>query len=69
MHLLGQSYGVFTAALTVGDRPDLLRSLVICEPPILALLVSNPATARLYDEYESKVLEPTKDQFRMGEYV
>lgn len=38
VHLVGHSYGAFTALLTTIDRPDLVRSLTLGEPPVMSLL-------------------------------
>lgn len=37
-HLVGQSTGGFVSLLLARDRPDLVRSLTLAEPPILPLL-------------------------------
>src|SRR5882672_9419797 len=42
VHLVGHSYGAFIGLLLACRRPDLLRSLVLAEPPVVTLLVSNP---------------------------
>jgi pimeloyl-ACP methyl ester carboxylesterase len=42
VHLVGHSYGGFTAAYLAADRPDLVRTLVLVEPAIATLLVENP---------------------------
>jgi pimeloyl-ACP methyl ester carboxylesterase len=41
-HLVGHSWGGFVALLTAIRRPNLLRSLVLVEPPVLPLFVSTP---------------------------
>jgi pimeloyl-ACP methyl ester carboxylesterase len=40
-HLVGHSYGAFLSLLAAIARPDLVRSLVLAEPPVLTLYVSN----------------------------
>jgi pimeloyl-ACP methyl ester carboxylesterase len=40
--LIGNSYGAFTSLMTAIKNPDLVKSLVLNEPPVLPLLVSNP---------------------------
>lgn len=39
--LVGHSYGGFVAAYLAADHPDLLRSLVLVEPAVSTLLVTN----------------------------
>ncbi|MEX0955671.1 MAG: alpha/beta hydrolase [Rhizobiaceae bacterium] len=41
-HLIGHSYGAFLCLLVAMKRPDLVRSLVLSEPPVVPLFVSNP---------------------------
>jgi non-heme chloroperoxidase len=45
VHLVGHSYGGFTAAFLATDYPDLIRTLVLVEPAIATLLVEDPTSA------------------------
>jgi len=40
-HLVGHSYGAFVCLLLAMQSPDLVRSLVLAEPPAITLFVSN----------------------------
>lgn len=40
-HLVGHSYGGFVTLLLALREPGLVRSLVLCEPPVITLFVSN----------------------------
>ena len=42
VNLIGNSYGAYTSLTTAMDNPDLIKTLVLNEPPVLPLLVSNP---------------------------
>jgi len=42
VHLVGHSYGGFTAAYLAAQHPGLIRSLVLVEPAIPTLLVEDP---------------------------
>jgi non-heme chloroperoxidase len=42
VYLIGNSYGAFTSLMTAIKHPDLVKALVLNEPPVLPLLVSNP---------------------------
>lgn len=42
VHLVGHSYGGFATLLAAMARPELVRSLVLIEPPVLTLLTSDP---------------------------
>jgi pimeloyl-ACP methyl ester carboxylesterase len=55
VHLVGWSYGAFIAAVTAQKYPQLVRSLVLAEPPIMSFLTANPTTTPLYSDYTSKV--------------
>ena len=44
-HLVGHSYGAFLALLLAIRKPHLVRSLVLTEPPVVTLFVSNPPKA------------------------
>jgi pimeloyl-ACP methyl ester carboxylesterase len=41
-HLVGHSWGAFICLLTAIRHPQLVRSLVLAEPPVLPLFVSDP---------------------------
>lgn len=45
-HLVGSSFGAFVCLLTAIRAPELVRSLVLQEPPVLSLFVSNPPRPR-----------------------
>jgi non-heme chloroperoxidase len=42
-HVVGSSYGAYTALVAGLHHPDLVRTLVLGEPPAVPLLISNPA--------------------------
>ena len=42
-HLVGQSYGAVVSLLAAGRRPDLVRSLVVIEPPLYSIVAHEPA--------------------------
>jgi pimeloyl-ACP methyl ester carboxylesterase len=46
-HIVGHSYGAFTALICAREHPELVRTLVLAEPPAVPLIVkdpNNPAT-------------------------
>ena len=45
VHLVGHSYGGFTAAYFAADNPELVRSLVLVEPAIATLLVQDETSS------------------------
>lgn len=42
-HLIGQSFGAISALYAAALRPQLIRSLTVCEPPAFRLAKGNPA--------------------------
>jgi pimeloyl-ACP methyl ester carboxylesterase len=49
-HLVGYSYGASVAAFVAGDHPQLVRSLVLAEPPLYSLLADHPEAKALLAE-------------------
>jgi pimeloyl-ACP methyl ester carboxylesterase len=45
-HLVGHSWGAFICLLTAIRHPQLVRSLVLQEPPVLSLFISTPPRPR-----------------------
>lgn len=45
-HLVGNSWGAFICLLAALKEPSLVRTLVLCEPPVLPLFISNAPTGR-----------------------
>lgn len=41
VHLVGHSYGAFVCLLLAMQHPSLVRTLVLAEPPVITLFVSN----------------------------
>ena len=46
-HVVGLSYGGLLALLLAGQRPDLVRSLTVTEPPVFRLASDDPEVAHL----------------------
>ncbi len=80
-HLVGHSFGACVAMLVARDRPDLVRSLVLVEPPMLPLVMRVPPTpedlerlakddpllSRAVDELMARCLAPTIADFARGD--
>jgi pimeloyl-ACP methyl ester carboxylesterase len=67
VHLVGVSYGAYTALLVALKEPELVRSLVLVEPPIVRWLPDLPGGQRLYDEFVGGTWEPVGLAFRRGD--
>jgi pimeloyl-ACP methyl ester carboxylesterase len=66
-HLVGASYGAYVALLVTLRRPDLVRSLVLAEPPILPWLARTPDGDSLRRAFEATVLEPVRRALARGD--
>jgi pimeloyl-ACP methyl ester carboxylesterase len=69
VHLVGSSYGAYVALRVTLQRPDLVRSLVLAEPPLLPWVARTPQGASLREVFEATVLEPARRAFARGDSV
>jgi pimeloyl-ACP methyl ester carboxylesterase len=67
VHLVGNAYGAVIALRVTLERPDLVRSLVLAEPPILAWLARTPEGDALRRAFESGALQPARQAFARGD--
>lgn len=66
-HLVGASIGgVATLFLTL-HHPELVRSLVLAEPPVLRWAVDLPGGAALFDRFLNDAFKPAGEAFRAGD--
>ncbi len=63
VHLVGHSYGAFTALMTAIEHPELLRSLTLGEPPVMSLLQNIPDGDKIGNDFVAKVFIPTAEAF------
>jgi pimeloyl-ACP methyl ester carboxylesterase len=80
VNLIGSSYGAYVALLTAINNPDLVKTLVLGEPPVIPLLVSNVdnplqallllvrdfSTGKSFLKFGTKAMNPAKKQLRKG---
>ncbi|MDA4115140.1 MAG: alpha/beta hydrolase [Thaumarchaeota archaeon] len=67
VHVVGSSYGAYIAALVERDCPDVVRSAVLGEPPILSLLADDPKSLKSYRASEGKFAEMVLAHLRDGD--
>jgi pimeloyl-ACP methyl ester carboxylesterase len=68
-HVVGSSYGAYTALVLALEHPELVRSVVLGEPPIMPLLNRTPEGDALRRDYFAKVLDPARAAFAKGDSV
>jgi len=66
-HIVGVSYGAYGALLLAVRHPELVRSLVLSEAPLLRWLPELAGGAPLFTEFMTKVWEPATRGFREGD--
>lgn len=69
VHLVGTSYGAFTALAFAIDHPDLVRTMVLAEPPVLPWATGTARGADLYREFMTTAYEPAGKAFAAGDSV
>jgi pimeloyl-ACP methyl ester carboxylesterase len=67
VHLVGTSYGAFTALAYAVAHPGLVRSMVLAEPPVLQWVTDSSQGAALYEEFISTVHQPARAAFIRGD--
>ena len=69
-HLVGSSYGAFTALYCVSKNPDLAKTMVLNEPPIISFLARSPLKedVELLQRFRTSVQSPTEDAFKRGDF-
>lgn len=68
-HVVGQSYGAYTALVLAMEHPELVRSVVLGEPPILPLLTRTPEGDALRRAYVDNALDPARAAFSRRDSV
>ena len=65
-HLVGTSYGAFTALALAIEHPEFVRSLILAEPPIHRWVTHTARGATLFTEFMTSVQEPAAKAFAAG---
>ena len=64
VHLVGHSYGAFTALLTTINHPDQVSSLTLGEPPVVSLLQNVPGGDTILNNLTAKAFMPAAEAFK-----
>ncbi len=65
-HVVGTSYGAYTALLLAARHPERVRALVLGDPPVLPLLEQSPEGRALRDDFLASVWEPAGEMMERG---
>lgn len=68
-HVVGSSYGAYTALVLARDHPQLVRSLVLGEPPVFPLLTGTQTGDSLRRAFFAAALDPARAAFAAGDSV
>jgi len=67
VHLVGTSIGAFTALVLAVKHPEMVRSLVLAEPPVHQWVRDTPDGAAAYKDFMTNILEPARAAFKAGD--
>lgn len=66
-HIVGNSYGSYTSLFLAARHPERVRTLILGDPPVLAILDHSPEGRGLRDEFLARVWERAGEMLRRGE--
>jgi non-heme chloroperoxidase len=69
-HLVGASYGAFITLYCASKNPELAKTMVLNEPPIIPFLARSSLKddVELFKRYRARVLSPAEDSFKTGDF-
>jgi non-heme chloroperoxidase len=67
VHLVGTSIGAFVALALAVARPEMVRSMVLAEPPVHQWVKDTPEGAAVYHEFMTEVQAPAARAFAVGD--
>jgi non-heme chloroperoxidase len=69
-HLVGASYGAFITLYCASKNPELVKTMVLNEPPILSFLARShrKEDVELHQRFRTRVQSPTEDAFKRGDF-
>jgi non-heme chloroperoxidase len=69
-HLVGASYGAYTALYCASKNPRLAKTMVLNEPPIMGFLARShrKEDVEVLQGLRTRVQSPTKDAFKRGDF-
>lgn len=67
VHLVGTSMGAFAALVLAVKHPEMVRSLVLAEPPVHQWVRDSPNGAPVYREFMTTIWDPAAEAFKAGD--
>jgi non-heme chloroperoxidase len=69
-HLVGHSDGAFVSLYCAYKNPELVKSLVLCEPPVLPLLATSTVVEdrKLFQEFWDNAIMRAREALRHGDF-
>jgi len=68
-HIVGSSYGAYTALVLAQEHPELVRSVVLGEPPIMPLLTGTEEGDAIRRAFFANTLNPARAAFTRGDSI
>jgi len=65
--LVGASYGAYTALALAQRRPDLVRAMVLVEPPVMRLADADEEGRRVRADFDRRIRLPARAAFERGD--
>ncbi len=66
-HVVGADYGAYTALVLAREHPEVVRSLVLAEPPLVPFLTHTQTGDALRRDHYATVLDPARAAFARGD--
>jgi non-heme chloroperoxidase len=68
VHLVGTSIGAFTALVLTVKHPEIVRSVVLAEPPVHQWIINTPDGPGVYREFMTVIQSPAAKAFKAGDH-
>lgn len=69
VHLVGHSYGAYTALFTAMEHPELVKSLILGEPPVMSLLTRTEEGNELLYDFQINTVLPSAQALERGDQL